>query len=311
MVTLILLNHLYVFAPRGNGKTALKRKIELSSNDKDFLCITYNFFNIANKKLSDIDQAYHLENIVRLVVIAIITATQGGQFSKLSKDERHLIYLFVKKYLSKIHQSELKNDIKAIKNFSDTALDIWNKYTGPIGLVINGLLKKIGLDDAEISKFENQEGQLGSQNDQLSTLYKISRKFGYKCIYILIDKIDENTLTNSASNSYRFISALIGDLQLLELEGYAFKFFLWDLLLKEYREVARPDRIKHYELNWDADQLCAMLSERLKAYSKNNVTSLTQLLDTPGSFNLDRFIAYFAQGSPRNVIRICKEILDQ
>ena len=300
-----------VFAPRGNGKTALKRKIELSSKNEDFLCITYNSFNITSKKLSDIDQTYHLTNIVRLVVIAIITATRDGLISKLSKDDRHLIYLFVKEYLSKIDQTELKNGIEAIKNFSDKAKELWNKFTGPLGLVINALLEKIGLGEAEINKFETQGGRLGSQIYQLQILHKISRKFGYKCIYILIDKIDENSLTVGATNSYRFISTMISDLQLLELEGYAFKFFLWDLLLEDYREVARPDRVKYYKLNSEADQLCTMLSERLKAYSYNKVISLTQLFGDSNGFNLDQFIAYFAQGSPRNVIRICKEILDQ
>jgi len=126
-----------VFAPRGNGKTALKRKIELSSNNQDFLCITYNSFNITGKSLSDIDQKYHLTNLVRLIVIAVVTASQNGKLDNLSTDDRHLIYLFVKDYLSEIDQTDLKTGIGAIKNFSDKAKDIWNKFTGPIGLVIN------------------------------------------------------------------------------------------------------------------------------------------------------------------------------
>jgi len=299
-----------VFAPRGNGKTALKRKIELSSKDEDFLCITYNSFNITGLKLTDIDQKYHLTNIVRLVVIAVITAAQDGLISNFSKDERHLIYLLVKEYLSEIDQTELKSGIESIKNFSHKAKELWNKFTGPLGLVINALLAKIGLGEAEINKFETQGGRLGSQIDQLQTLHRISKKLGYKCIYILIDKVDENSLTSGAKNSYKFISPMIGDLQLLELNGYAFKFFLWDLLLEDYRDVARPDRVKYYKLNWEADQLCTMLSERLKAYSKNKVNTLTQLLGDSKGFDLDMFIAYFAQGSPRNVIRICKAILD-
>ena len=49
-----------VFAPRGGGKTALKRRIEISSGTDAFLCVTYNTFPTAGLKLSDIDQAYHL-----------------------------------------------------------------------------------------------------------------------------------------------------------------------------------------------------------------------------------------------------------
>jgi len=53
-----------------------------------------------------------------------------------------------------------------------------------------------------------------------------------------------------------------------------------------------------------------MLSKRLRAYSQDRVSSLNQLLEDIDAFDLDKFISYFAQGSPRNVIRICKEIFD-
>lgn len=300
-----------VFAPRGNGKTALKRKIEIFSKGKEALCITYNSFNITGKKLSDIDQKYHLDNIIRLVVIAIITGVQNGRIDLLTKDDRHLIYLFVKEYLSKIDQTELKTGIVSIKNFNDQAKELWNKFTGPIGLVINALLEKIGLGATEIQRFQVQGGQLGTQIDQLQILFKISKKLGYQSIYILVDKVDENALTAGATSTYKFIAPLISDLQLLELDGYGLKFFLWDLLLDDYRQVARPDRVKYYVLNWETGQLSKMLSERLRAYSENHVSSLTQLMEPKSKFNLDQFVCYFAQGSPRNVIRICKEIFDQ
>jgi hypothetical protein len=39
-----------VFAPRGGGKTALKRRIELFSRSDNFLCVTYNAFPIGSKR---------------------------------------------------------------------------------------------------------------------------------------------------------------------------------------------------------------------------------------------------------------------
>ncbi len=39
-----------VFAPRGGGKTALKRMLELSSLSDNFLCVTYNQFGVAGLK---------------------------------------------------------------------------------------------------------------------------------------------------------------------------------------------------------------------------------------------------------------------
>ena len=61
-----------VFAPRGGGKTALKRKIELASQGSDFLCVTYNTFSTEGVSLKNIKAEYHLQNVLRLVLIGVI-----------------------------------------------------------------------------------------------------------------------------------------------------------------------------------------------------------------------------------------------
>jgi hypothetical protein len=300
-----------VFAPRGGGKTALKRKIELSSQGEPFLCITYNRFNTDSKKLAQIGSEYHLRNLVQLFLVAVITGISNSGIEKLNTDDRHIIYLLVKEHLSQLDQSELKIAINSIKNFSDQAIEMWNKFTGPIGLVLNALFDRIGLGSTEIDKFKTESGNLGSLSDRMVALQVIASRLGYGSIYVLIDKIDENTLTGTADNSYKFIAPVINDLQLLETPGIAFKFFLWNLLLDDYRKVARPDRVKYYSLEWKHDQLAEMLSERLKAFSNGAISSLESISHSGIALGLDKAVAIFSQGSPRNMIRICKEILDQ
>jgi len=48
-----------VYAPRGGGKTALKRRIELSARTEEFLSVPYNSFPTAGLKLNDISLEYH------------------------------------------------------------------------------------------------------------------------------------------------------------------------------------------------------------------------------------------------------------
>lgn len=302
-----------VFAPRGGGKTALKRKIELGSKSSSYLCVTYNAFNVVGRTLENIDSEYHLKNMVDLILIAVLTAIHEKGIQHLNNTDRHIIYLLTKEHLSDISQAELKKAISNVKNFSDTAKEIWNKFTGPIGVVINGLLEQVGLGSAEIKSFENVGGKLGDYNDRLRVLQLIASKLGYASIYVLIDKIDENPLTNtgSADDSFRFIVPILSDLQLLETKGYAFKLFLWNLLLEDCRKVARPDRVKYYTLEWDFKQIRGMLSERLKAHSSSSVVSFDDLLVEPLPFSLDELISIFSQGSPRNMVRIGKEIFDQ
>jgi len=300
-----------VFAPRGGGKTALKRKIELASKQNSFLCITYNRFPVSGLTLKDINTDYHLTNIVRLIVIGVISECNEGTVSKLSSEQRHLLYLFSKQYLSQLDRGELKEAIKAVKNLSDKALEWWNKFTGPIGFALNALLNKMGLGTTEIQQFEQQGGTLGAFAEQFRALRDIAGEYGKRSIYVLVDRVDEIALTGSASNSYTFISPLLTDLHLLELRKYGFKFFLWDLLLPDYRAHARPDRIKYHTLAWTHSQLEKMISERLRAHSNAKISSLTQLLEPNASLTFDRLVIYFALGSPRTIIRICKEIVDQ
>jgi hypothetical protein len=300
-----------VFAPRGGGKTALKRMLELSSQTDPFLCVTYNHFATDGLRLQDIGLDYHLRNIARLLLVAVLSAASERDVNMLTPDDRHLLYLFTKAYLSEIDTSELKAAIQAVQNFSDKAKEWWNAFTGPLGVVINSLLTKVGLGTTEIEKFASSGGKLGHTSEQIAVLGQMALKLGYQCVYVLIDKVDENALTGKASTSFQFIQSLLSDLQILELQSFGFKFFLWDMLLENYREVARPDRVKYYGLKWDLKQLREMLSRRLAAHSANKVTTLTSISDVDARGDVDSIVVLFAQGSPRNIIRICKEILDQ
>jgi len=273
------------------------------------LCITYNTFSTELLSLKDVSLDYHLTNLTRLVLTAIISECTARGIHDLSSDDRHFLYLFTIKYFSNIERSVLKESINSVKNLPDKALEWWNKFTGPIGLVVNALLNKIGLGSTEIKEFAREGGSLGSHSEQLQLLRRIANKLGKSAIYVLIDRVDELPITNTASASYDFIAPLLTNLQLLESPGYSFKFFLWDMLLPGYQHYARPDRIKYHILLWTQSQLRTMLSERLRAYSQGRVSSLGELLRADASF--DDLVIYFALGSPRTIIRMCKEIIDQ
>lgn len=300
-----------VFAPRGAGKTALKRMVEISSKNDPILCVTYNNFDVYGRKLEDIDLTYHLKNIIRLILVAVITSIKNDGVLNLGKDEKHFLCLFVKEYLSNIEQLELKNSIEAVKNFSDKAKEWWNTFLGPIGLIANALLVKIGMDKVDLDKFDIEGGKLGRLDYQLQILKSIANKLGYNKIFVLIDKVDENSLTQNASESYQFISSILNNLQTLEMPGIVFKIFLWDLVKQFYHYKARPDRITYETLEWDHNKLKEMLFERLKAYSNKKVKSFSELCEDTinKSIDIDNLIIMFSQGSPRNIVRICKKII--
>lgn len=133
------------------------------------------------------------------------------------------------------------------------------------------------------------------------------RKIGFKSIYILIDRPDETEKTgNDPEKTYILIQPLIRDLQLLGLPGYGFKFFLWDQIEPYFRLDARPDRVPQYQLQWNRKRLKEALSKRLSAYSKGNVASFDTIMKS--GEQVDDKICLLANGSPRNMIRLCEKI---
>src|SRR5271169_3227310 len=75
----------------------------------------------------------------------------------------------------------------------------------------------------------------------------------------------------------------------------AFKFFLWDRIEADAREFSRPDRIKTYSLKWTDPQ----------------VQSLASIVELGRRVDIDDLVVRMSGGSPRNIIRIGKAILDQ
>jgi hypothetical protein len=266
-----------VYAPRGGGKTALKRRIELSARTDAFLNVTYNTFPTANLKLKEIDLEYHLKNVVGILLVAILSAATSTGIDNLDKDDRHFLYLLAKDHLSRLSRSDLKDAISSVTHLSDKAKEVWNKLTGTISAGLTVALAHFGFKGPELSKFELEKGQIGTLQEQIAFLTKIAPSFGYLSVYILIDKIDENALTGKASASLAFIRPVLADLALLEMKGLAFKLFLWDRIEADAREFSRPDRIKTYTLKWTSSQLKEMLSRRLAAHSVKKVTSLKSI----------------------------------
>ena len=300
-----------VYAPRGGGKTALKRRIELSARTDAFLCVTYNSFPVNGLKLAEVDQAFHLRNIARDILVGVLSAATSSGVEELSETERHFLYLLTKEHLSKLSSAEVKDAISSVKNLSDKAKDVWNKAIGPVSLALSALSTNFGFKAPEIAKFEAEKGQVGSYPEQIVFLARMASRFGFYSVYVLVDKVDETTLTGKAKSSLTFVTPLLTDLSILETKGLALKFFLWDRIETGARDISRPDRIKSYGLHWSSHQLRLMLSRRLEAHSDGKVKGVSSIMRTERNADVDDLVVNLSGGSPRNIIRICKAIFDQ
>jgi hypothetical protein len=146
----------------------------------------------------------------------------------------------------------------------------------------------------------------------LEIVRDLLQSVGFRSIYILVDKVDETPQTgNNAEASFWLMRPLLRDLELLQMKGFGFKFFLWNKLEPHYRRYARPDRIEQFALSWTTEEINKMLSRRLYVFSSGQVEDLGQLADAELARPLHFLVVLFAAGSPRDMVRVCQDILSE
>lgn len=160
-----------------------------------------------------------------------------------------------------------------------------------------------------------------TDSDLQTELLELVRLGGFVSLYILLDRTDEDqwTIHNPMMVLAR-LQPLISDLPVLEHPGYAFKFFLPDVLeslFAEHRIGRVGERPPSYLLRWRDHDLLAMLARRLQAYSQpaGRVTRAARVnrfqdLCEPGGDADDRLVRA-AAGSPRRMIQLARELVEQ
>lgn len=157
-----------------------------------------------------------------------------------------------------------------------------------------------------------------SARQRLAGLVAIARAAGFVGVYVLVDGIDELTETrNRPALMARMLAALLDAPSLMEVDGVAFKFFLPVELRAALADegVGRLDLFTAIELEWAEEELRAMLATRLRMCSLLSSTSqgsahaFGDLCEAP--FDVDGRLVRAAGGSPRQLLQLCRAILEQ
>lgn len=305
-----------VFAPRGGGKTAQKIMIEeKSAQSTDFLCISYDRFPTESIRANaHASSEFHLTNITRILLLALLVGIESGRIDSqsLPSSDKKLVVSLSRELLGEISAESVQEGIGSVKTFGDKAYDLWSKYGKSIIAITNAIIARF-----EVGKIELEDGPIRKLDEtsrfKFESMVSLLLKQGFSSIYILVDRVDELTMTaNDAGKAFSFLRELLIDLPLLETKGVAFKFFLWDQMKEHYQDAGgRPDRLIEYSLDWSAQELEKVLSRRISTYSGGRLSSFDELLAPDTPFNVHRMLAHFAHSSPRDLIRICKKIVDE
>ena len=286
--------------------------VEFASSKSGYLAVTYDRFEFsAGQKISDISLQYHLRNIITRILISFLSylSEWPDVVKNMSKAEKKQLAIFVNAYLGGMTGDGIQELLNELKSLPDKFKEFWHKNVGFMEYVINFLLRTYDLEKIDLPDAKQEEKRLGeTYKFQLESLLTLVKKIGFKSIYILVDRPDETEKTgNDPSSTYKLIQPLMRDLELLGLPGYGFKFFLWDQIEPFFRTDARPDRVPQYELKWNRKSLKEVLSKRLLSFSKGKISTFDEITEEP--CGIDDHLCLMANGSPRNLIRLCERIL--
>jgi hypothetical protein len=147
----------------------------------------------------------------------------------------------------------------------------------------------------------------------LQRLIDFANIFDFSGIVVLIDKVDETEATNnSAQRSAALIHPLLARVQLMEVKGFAWIFFLWSRV-KTFFEggeyLVRLDKIGHATVSWDDEFFSLMLNKRVEFYSQGR-HSFSGLFS--GDVDLAKVVPDLirvSMRSPRELIRLMDVIV--
>lgn len=195
----------------------------------------------------------------------------------------------------------------------------WEHISKIIATAVNALTKKAADDDATdiYGPAEKLLNSLIGESPNapraiLMKLVELVRIFGFSGVCVLVDKLDETPATsNSSEATAKLIHPLLAHIQLLEVDGFSWMFFVWSNVQAHFNEKLpiRLDKIAHANISWDAENLIKMLDQRMNFFSGGQL-SFPDLFDPSVSVDaVTHELIEISVYSPRELVKLLDIIL--
>jgi hypothetical protein len=196
----------------------------------------------------------------------------------------------------------------------------WSALSALMASIANGLAKQhLGTDGNQSESIRAllycDKGSIDKTSIVvINKLVEIIRSFGFSGITILVDKIDETSITNnSVDATATLVYPLLGNIQLLEIDGFGIQFYVWDKIKEKFQlpeTYVRMDKIANASISWDRDYLKELINQRLIFYSNKKILSYHSLFAS--KLNPDNTIEELIElslYSPRDLIKLLDTII--
>jgi hypothetical protein len=332
-----------LFGDRGAGKSATRltifkqlwakkaegQRVPLAVNLTDFSVVLHR------KEFSNLSESTLVKEVAFVVIESVLAwlssledEERGVYLGALNDDETSLCYRLLRDYY--LSRPEARRD-KSVREamvllnqafLSKSRLWVerrWDPIARLIGTITDTLSRRYIDTKASIAKDVTATLARVRLNDNfdsillLRKLVELAQIFDFSGIVVLIDKVDETEATsNSADQSAALIHPLLSRVQLMEVAGFSWIFFLWHRVKGFFESTkyhVRLDKIGHATVSWDDRFFALMLNKRVRFYSENR-------LDFAGLFATDvdtehryKDLIAISMRSPRELIRLMDVII--
>lgn len=205
---------------------------------------------------------------------------------------------------------------------------IWlDKRWDEVATVVATLAATFGkkLADFDIGDPKNFAAMLQRQHQEgfndpkylFAKTVELARAFGFSGIVLHIDKVDETDWTgNDVDAAADLIYPLLSNIQLHEIDGLTWTFFLWDkvrdCLTPANNRQVRWDKIPNGEISWNEDYLAELIDKRIQYFSKEKLHSLSDICDS--NINVKTItteLIQLSESSPRNLITLMDNVISE
>jgi hypothetical protein len=323
-----------LFGFRGSGKSATRLTSEkdawsrVQRGQKAPLVISLTDFEpiISQNKIDNITSNIIISHVAFLVVEALLLwiSNQNEEESLLellNEDEKRLFISIVKThYLTIPDTSRRLNVSRTMTLLNQTWINrtqYWiEKKWEPISAILSKITSSASKHYADLD-LPAQELYTLLQRDSTFTigitvierLVSCARSFGFSGICAYVDKVDETTKTGTSSElSAKLVYPILSQVQLMEIAGFSWIFFLWDKIKNELSDDPlriRLDKFAFSEISWDENFLKEMVSQRLRYFSDGRISDGQMLCKADVNFehHINNFINIVSK-SPRELVRL-------
>lgn len=331
-----------LFGDRGAGKSATRltifkelwkkkateQKVPLAVNMVDFSSVT------SGRQITGATEANLIREVAFLIIESLLTwlssledAERQVYMEAMTDDEGRLCYQLLRDYYLDRSEAKRQRSVREAMNLFNQAFvsksrlwveQRWSPIASLIGTIGDALSRRT-LETKE-SVASNITSTISSQNEEgfdsallLRRLVDLVDIFHFSGVVVLIDKVDETDATNnSAEKTAELIYPLLARVQLMEIEKFAWIFFLWDRVKSCFENETyrvRLDKIGHATVSWEDKFFSIMLDKRLEFFSAGRISFSGLFESQTNTGEIINELVKASMRSPREMVRLMDIII--